>query len=72
MLLTLEKIIERLDADADRYEELFDRSEKFFNDMREQFLQGLIKEQVKFEIEKNKKVLKHRNNHNKAGWVIHS
>jgi len=71
MLLTLEKIIDRFDATADRYEKLFDGSERFFNDMREQFLQELIKEQVNLEMEKNKKVLRHTNNH-KAGWIIHS
>ena len=54
-LITIEHLISRLDCVADKYETLFDESEKFFKDMREQFLKDIIKEQVNLEMEKNKR-----------------
>ena len=51
----LEDILDRLDLIADRYERLFNRSEKFFSDMRQQFIQEIIKEAVDLELEKTKR-----------------
>ena len=72
ILLTLERIINRLDAIADRFALQVKKNEKHFRDMKEQFLREIIQERVAFEMEKNNKDLRNKNSSNKAGWVIHS
>lgn len=65
-LVTVEHLINRLGLIADKYETLFERSEAFFNDMREQFIQDLIKVEIGREVEKNKKCQKHDNRYEKG------
>ena len=55
LIKVLEDVVDRLDLIADRYEQLFGRSDKFFSDMRQQFLQEIIKEAVDLELEKTKR-----------------
>jgi predicted FMN-binding regulatory protein PaiB len=72
MLLTVENIINRLDAIADGFALQVAKNEKHFSDMKEQCLRDIIKERVELEMEKNSKISRNKNNSNKTGWVIHS